>query len=71
MRIYDIDHIESELESLKEDLREVIRTNPMYYSKLSGITKQHCNYFIHNKRGMSLEKLKHLYNCIQADMNKC
>jgi len=71
VREYDIDFIEAELENFKEDLRQVLKSNPMYYVKLTGISKQHISFFINNKRGMKLDKLKKLYLCIQADMNKC
>jgi hypothetical protein len=71
VREYDIDFLESELESLKNDIRDVVKTNPAYYVKLTGVSKQHLSYLIHNQRGMSLPKMKHVYQCIQADMNKC
>jgi hemerythrin superfamily protein len=67
MKEYDIDFLESELESFKEDLRQVLKSNPQHYVKLTGISKQHISYFINKDRGMSLEKLKHIYKCIQAD----
>ena len=70
MREYDIDFIEAELENFKEDLRQVLKSNPMYYVKLTGISKQHISFFINKDRGMSLPKLKHIYKKIQEDDNK-
>ena len=67
MREYDIDFLENELESFKEDLRQVLKSDQQYYVNLTGISKQHISFFINKDRGMSLNKLKHIYKCIQAD----
>lgn len=69
MKIFNIDQIESDLEEFKQALRDEMVNNQTYYERLTGISKQHINYFVHGKRGFSMDKLKHIYKCIQGDKN--
>jgi hypothetical protein len=72
MREFNIDLIKKSGEEIKElaaELRKELSKRQSYYVKLTGISKQHINYFIHSEKGFSIDKLIYIYECIQADDN--
>jgi DNA-binding transcriptional regulator YdaS (Cro superfamily) len=69
MKIFDTKKIERSLEDLKElseELKKEIATNQSYYGKLTGISRQHLNSFIHGKSNFSVKKLLYIYKIIQG-----
>lgn len=74
MKYFDVDKIENDIEELKTELRKILITDQSYFVRLTGVSKQHIHRFVHTGQAMSLERLIHIYKCIQGDgngMDKC
>ena len=74
MKYFDINTIEKNIEELKTELIKEMSANQSYYVKLTGISKQQINRFVHTGEALSLKKMIHIYKAIQAvenGMDKC
>jgi len=70
MKEYNIDEIESNLESLKdlsEELKIELGKRQSHYAELSGISRQAISQFIFGRWNFKPDKLFHLYKVVQKD----